>query len=235
MGSIFDETPNEFFEKKVIEYEPLLWYAARRFEIPGILPREDLYQEGLIVLDELLTETIVNHPDSGDFTRSFKTRLFHRMSEKLKPHKTQKRDWKKELRDLLFKDERDNDGTVSIFNRIPQSTFPSPDHLSELLALQQYLDALESDLKQASLTGQLWGNSADDALEVLHLVIDPDLKIPKEISSIYERFPTALTKPLLSELTGWDRNKVRRALRRLRKHARELAPKFGIEVPPEVK
>ena len=218
------------FEEKVAQFEPLLWYAAKRLEIPGVLPKEDLYQEGLRALDATFEEHFEYDPDSEEFTRAFKSRLFHRISHCLRKHKTGSRDWRKEVHDSISSFSEEGD---SIFDRISQTVFPPPDYLLELEDLHSYLDALEVDLKDASLDGPLWGNSAEDALEVLRLVTDPDYDIPDEVKMLYERIPSKITNPLIADIKGWDLMKVRRAISRLRKHARLLAPYYGITPPKD--
>jgi len=217
------------FVETLRTFEPLIWYAANRYEIPGVLLPEDLYQEGLIALEDALVEHWDHPPDSEEFARAFKSRLFHRVHDVLKRHKTQSRDWRKEVRALLDEDDED-DGIVA---RLRQSTFPPPDRGLELRDLTRFLERLRDDLKQASLEGSLWGNSADDALEILEIVSDDEYEIPKHIRDLYERMPTHMTNAILGEITGWDRMKVRRALKRLRKHARTIARQFGYQIPEE--
>jgi len=229
MSSIYDSVPDEFFLKKVDEFEPLLWYAAKRFEIPGVLLPEDLYQEGLIALEETFDNHWTCDPDSYDFTRAFKSRLFHRMSEVLRRHKTESRDWRKELHATL-----DNDDENEVLGKIPQTTFPSPDHLLAMRDLSRYLEAIEAELKQAAIDGPLFSTIADDALELLRILVDPDFELPEHIKSCYERLPSSgLSNSILAELTGWDIMHVRRALKRLRKHAAKLASQFGLVIPSE--
>jgi len=231
-SSVFDATPNEFFAKKLIDFEPLLRYAAKRFEIQGVLSREDLYQEGLVALITTFEEHWEVHPDSDSFERSFKSRLFNSMSNCLRKHKTQSRDWKKELRDVIS-EKSGSDKDFSPLNSIPQTTFPSPDYALEIEDIDRYLDALENDLSVASIRGQMWGNTAEDALEIFKLVTDPNLDVPDEVKECYERLPRGLSNAIIAELTGWDLMKVRRAISRMRKHARRLAPDYGIHPPKE--
>jgi len=234
MGSIYDVEPDETFIRKLREYEPLLWAAAKRFEIKGVLLPEDLYQEGMIALEQTFEEHWKTDPDSPDFTRSFKSRLFHRMSDVLRRHKTQSRDWRREVRDgARLSPDATTDPDVPVCDRLPQSVFPPPDSSLELRDLKRFVKTLEADLKEASLNGPLWGSSADDALEVLRLVVDDGLEIPDEIREAYERMPSRMTNMVLAEITGWDVMKVRRALKRLRKHARQLAGSFGLQPPKE--
>jgi RNA polymerase sigma factor (sigma-70 family) len=224
MPSVFDSEKDEYFVLKLREFEPLLWYAANRFEIPGVLWKEDLYQEGLLALEESLDQC-VDHPETLQFTRYFKSYLFHRMSDCLRRHKRHCRDWRREVREVLGDSE---DPEVNPLARVPQDTYPSPDYALEMEAVRKYLEAVTNDLERAAREGSIWGNSAEDALELVKILTDPDLEVPEEVHALYERVPAHLSHTILAEITGWDAMKVRRALRRLRKHAISLAAAYGV-------
>lgn len=229
MASIYDTEPDEHFYQKVTEFDSLLWYAAKRFEIKGVLHCEDLYQEGLVALEETFDNHWTRHPDSPEFTRAFKSRLFHRMSEVLRRCKTQSRDWRKELHSLLDPDSEDD--TRDILNQIPQTTFPPPDRGLELEGLQKYRTAIEDSLRVAARSKPCFSTLEEDAIELLHLVTDPDYEVPDALKIFYERVPSeGFSNAILAEITGWDVMHVRRALKRLRLHARQLATEYGLTI-----
>ncbi len=64
------------FKTALLEYEGLIWSAARRYHIPGLLDPEDLYQEGCIILAEMLRDGTFE-AESIDFQKMFKTKLWH--------------------------------------------------------------------------------------------------------------------------------------------------------------
>lgn len=227
MGSIYDSVEGEYLLKKIEEFDKLLWFAAKRFAISGVLLPEDLYQEGLIALDESLEEDWQHHPDTKEFERSFKSRLFHRMSHCLRWYKQDCRDWRKEVHEVINNFEDEDEGS-SLLERVEQNMFPSPDTSCEIRDLYHFLESVRDRLDDISINGSLWNNSADDALEILDLIMDPI--IPDNICQMYERVPGHLSNALLAEVTGWDIMKVRRAIKRLREIASDIAPNFDIEV-----
>ncbi len=88
------------FTRKLKEYESLIRYASRRYQIRGVLDPDDLYQEGLLILDKMLRPGVHDYehefdPDSVDFRKMFKTELWHGLWKVLQKCKAQKRDWKK--------------------------------------------------------------------------------------------------------------------------------------------
>lgn len=227
MESIYDTGQGESFLRKVGEYEPLLHYAAKRFEIPGVLNWEDLYQEGMIALEETFDYHWTRDPDSEEFTKAFKSRLFHRMHEVLRKYKTQSRDWRKELHATLDMDDEDD-----IFNKIPQRTFPPPDHNLHVQDLNKYVGELQESLREASRKAVGYSTFFVDAIELLNLITDPNLELPEDITDCYDRVPTeGFSNTILAELTGWDVMHVRRAMKRLRRHARVLSEKYGFSIP----
>lgn len=226
--SIYDSTNDEFFLKKLKEFESLLWYVAKRFEIPGVLSKEDLYQEGLITLDFALEQNWEYHPDTPEFNRMFKSRLYHAMSAQLRFHKQRCRDWRNELRDSVTSYE-DSEG--SLLDNLQQSTFRSPDYRLENDSVKMFFVALESRIEDAASNGSIWGGSADDALTIFRMISDPNFEVPQSVVDMYERFPSRLTNTILSEVLGWNVMRVRRAVSKLRKHAKELSIDYGIVVP----
>lgn len=226
MGSIYDTYDDEYLIKKLKTFEKLIWFAAKRFSIPGVLQPDDLYQEGLIALEETLAESL-DHPDSAEFSRTFKSRLFHKILHILRRHKTASRDWRLEVRDVLNASE---DGTLtSIFDTIPADDNSNPEYIVSNNQLSEFVIDLRRELKKESVKGSIFGNSYDDALEVLDIVINYDpMTVPEEVVLTYERVPGHLSSAMISEITGWDIMKVRRALSKLRKEAAKICPKYGI-------
>ena len=224
MGSIYDTYDDENFLKKLAEFEPLIWYAAKRYEVRGRLPAEDLYQEGLLALDDTLEQHWQHDPESHEFNRAFKSRLWHRMSHCLRHHNTESRDWKKEVRSFV----NEEGDEISPLENVPQTTFPDPDITLRVRDVLRYLHAIKEDLIDQALKASIWGNSADDALQILQIIMASDDEIPDSMRDMYERIPSRLTKTVLVELTGWDIMKVRRGLNRLRTTAKKLAPSYGI-------
>lgn len=221
-----DSEYEDCLRRKEKDFRSLLRFAAKRYEIKGILPFEDLYQEGLIALHDTLEYHWDMDPDSDNFSRAFRYRLFHRLAKELRRYRTKSRDYKC-CESLSSEDE----SSIPRFKNKLVDYVNTPDRSLEVSALRKYISALEDDLERASLTGSIWGNSADDGLEIFRLFKDYDGPLGDDVS--YERVHRRMNNPAICRITGMDLMKVRRALRRLRKHAMTLAPQYGVDVPRE--
>ncbi len=86
----------EEFLSKLKEFSSLIRFASYRCQIPGVLDSDDLYQEGLMILDRMFHEDYPYLLDTDiDFRKMFKTELWHGLFKIIKRHKAQQRDFKK--------------------------------------------------------------------------------------------------------------------------------------------
>lgn len=251
---------DEVFLQKLREFEGLIRYASRRYHIPGVLDPDDLYQEGLLILDKMLCDdyAYVLDPDSIDFKKMFKTELWHGLWKVLQKCKTQKRDWKK----LIGKDFSQLERSASSSKRgarledkrIPlnfdqgdqsfnDTTFRSTwnrtleEAISSGLNPEQFLELQEKISEVDNLLDILIERLDDEARIVLIELLHPRSwdEIPTEYKTNgtrddYWRVPRKVPQHVLARILGWPLIRVRRAVSRIRRHAGALGDELGFDL-----
>ena len=84
------------FNQLCDDWAGLIHAAANRMAIPGRLDHDDLCQEAQMLLWEMVEEG--DYPtDSSDFSKLYKTRLWHRMTDLVRRERTEGRDYRREI------------------------------------------------------------------------------------------------------------------------------------------
>ncbi len=242
-----DPVGDDLFLRKLKEYEGLIRYASQRYRVPGVLEAEDLFQEGLCILNEMFGKYSFE-PDSVDFRKMFKTELWHGLWKVLQKHKTQKRDWKRklnadfsDLERIISNDFRGaRDLSTSYVGHVGQDKIFKPDAFQSTgdpeqdLILQQQQDIIEG------FVDALIEKLDDDARIVLHELLYPrdwedipdEFKITGEWSDIYWRRPKKVPQHVVAKLLGWPLIKVRRAIKRIRREAVAVGADLKLDFIP---
>lgn len=225
----------DVFLKKVKEYDSLIRYAAKRYKISGVVDPDDLYQEGLFILDECVRKSSFE-PDSSDFRKMFKTKLWHGLGKAIHKRKAKKRTWKK----ILNED----------FSQLERLVSRSHDYSSssELGAsVEDFYSAKLNPEQSLELREEV--NEVDKFLELLVDRLDDDARIvlyellyPREWSDIpedcianafgdeYWRVPKKIPKAVIARAMDWPLTKFRRAVSRVRKQSKILGEELGIDI-----
>lgn len=211
------------FNEKVQEYNRLIWYAARRYRIQGVLDPEDLYQEGLIILDKMFREYDF-HPDSPDFRKMFKTELWHGLHHVLQRHKAEKRDHRntvlgEDVSELIESSEGD------MWDR-PRPETPEQKIFAglEIERVDEFIETLYQQLD--------W-----EAQVVLREIINPrsweeipeSCRTTKNDEPVWRKFKQ-IPQHVIANILDWPLIAVRRAIKRIRKTAKLLARDSGFKL-----
>jgi RNA polymerase sigma factor (sigma-70 family) len=219
---------DDAFTIKLQQYDSLLWYVSKHYEIEGVLPREDLYQEALIVLDETV-EVDEEHIRSDEFARELRNNLKYRLANARRHLSRDKRDWR---RLLALTDgsawggtaeEPTPAGVTSTMSHSPSKGCPefiATIDLEEQPNPETIVIETEESLKAQAFIGDLIERVDPTSQQVLNSLLADDL--PDEVASRYRRLPKHTSQEMLAQMLGWDRSKVKRALERIRKAARRL-------------
>jgi len=220
---------SEEYLRKLREFDRLIRYAAFRYRIPGVLDSEDLYQEGLIILDKMFRKYNF-HPDSDDFRKMFKTELWHGLWHVLQKYKQSKRDWRRVLnKDLSTLELASDEESGNLHSDALHAFASSPeDHVRETQtneSLSLFLDTLVARLD-------------DEARVVLSELLYPRSwsEIPEESKKnssddIYWRCPKKrIPRHILASILGFPKIRVRRAIKRIRSAALEVSTELGTDL-----
>jgi len=218
------------FTRKLSEYENLIRYASRRYRIRGVLEPEDLYQEGLMILDSMFHKYDFD-PDSVDFRKMFKTELWHGLWHVLKLHKTQKRHHTKlhpdDYADLEKKAAHSGmsnlPGDPSVFcaSSDPEESYSL---VEEERVVESFVDKLVDRLDAEA---QLVLNELVYPREWEEI---PDYCKMTQDLMLYERVPSRIPNHVIAELLDIPIIRVRRAIRRIRTEARQLGEELGLPI-----
>lgn len=187
-------------------YNKLIKYAAKRYEIRGILDKEDLYQEGLAALHI----SIEKYKDKPDFSKSFKSHLFYVMSN---------------TRNMYFTKARESTVTNRLFSESSIIDSVSGEETTDILSRTIDLNKFKKEL-----IDKLRNNKrkvAKYALDILNIITDDDFTIPDSVRQLYKRIPNRITDEIISNVTGYDINKVKKGIKFLREETMKLAKKYG--------
>jgi DNA-directed RNA polymerase specialized sigma24 family protein len=209
------------FVDRLRRVEPLLWSYATHYSIPGVLPPEDLYQEGLIELDRYATEW----PDLDDaaFLQKLRRRLSSVMIDHVRHHNRTCRDWKQTLiedtESLL-----DAETSLEKFAYLPHDVLqsledfhPSPEDEYERKRREREAECFIEDVRSGLDKEAQWVFQ-----EILHG------EVPEQIKGEFERVPTHLSEQVIGLIFGWDRSYSRRVLQRVRKRARLVIQRYRL-------
>jgi len=204
------------------EYIGLIKYAAKRYSVPGLLDKEDLVQEGMLILDQLLEDNEFD-PTTPDFRRMFKTLLWHGLASKVSAFRAQKRDFRK----LVYENDTDDEGGDTSGSWLVSSD-PSPEQLSASIAdaevLRNFLETLLARLD-------------DEAKGILQEILSEKSweEIPEqyrctELEDEYTRVPKRkVTGYALAGSLGIPFIRFKRGLKRIRVAAVDVADEVGLE------
>lgn len=107
----YDSSREQIFGKLLEKFDSLIRHAANRMSYPGKLDVEDQYNEGCLLLHEVLETTLnggiygFNDPFCDDFGKVFKTGLWWRLTSKINALKKACRDVSKESSPYMTDDE----------------------------------------------------------------------------------------------------------------------------------
>lgn len=221
------EDYTELFLRKVEEWEGLIRFASHRYRIPGVLEPDDLYQEGLMILDDMFRKYDFE-PDSDDFRKMFKTELWHGLWHVLQKYKTIKRDWRKVTPKDFADIERDLASGEA--DGLPL------DRVTCTFTPEEAYEIKESTENTERFIEMLVDRLDDEARVVLSELIYPRTwdEIPDKYKctgndEVYWRVPKKVPQHVLADLLGWPLIRVRRAITRIRKHAKALGVEVGFE------
>lgn len=200
-------------------FKRLIEYASVRYSIDGILEKEVLYQEGLIVLYEIL-DIYDGKADDEEVCRRFKAALFYKMLDQVKFYKCRCRDWKLTVNNNATDEEVD-----LISSCVEDDYYLSPYEYMEHKNLEKFFDYLVCELIE---------ERDDEALVVLNEIAFTR-QIDKEIMDSFERFPRNLSYQILSKVLNKNYGVVRGALNRIRSKCIVICPKFDISVAEYVR
>ncbi len=217
------------FESKLKEFENLIWYVARRYHIAGVLDVEDLFQEGLLILDSMFDKYSC-HPDSVDFRKLFKTELWHGLSKALRKHKTQKRDY------------RIAESFESIIFAEPDSTTRAVGYKEQDLNLEcessesSYLENQEHQ-EIIDLVSKLFSRLNEDEQTVLDLLINPmdwdeiDPSFQTTMDGLeYYRVPVNPPQHSIAGTLGWSLTYYKQTLLSVRKSVKLVSKEYGFDL-----
>lgn len=204
----------DVFATKLKQFDGLIRYAARRCRTPAI-DADDLYQEGTIILDNMLDKYEFD-PASDDFDRMFKTELWHGLVDALRKTKAKKRDFRSTS---YLEDIEADDYSVVVGGKSPE------DILSEkevAIRVGEFLDKLIAALDY-------------DSVLVLGELVSPTSwdELPRDVKSLsdydlYERVPSKVPNYIRAEVLGMSPTKFKRTIRKIRSRASQVLKAYPI-------
>lgn len=231
------------FSEKLQEFEGLIRFASTRYRIDGVLSPDDLYQEGLMILDKMVRGDYRHDldPHSTDFRKLFKVELWHGLNKVLQKYKTQKRNYK-----CLI------NGDISQIEIQLQSASRSKRryraHTTEIVASEagtMYVRAEQHDLlefleavrdAEKFVDALAFRISDDDRLLLFELLYPRSWEdIPNHLrvtitGDDYWRTPRKVPFHVIADVLEWSLTKARRSLARIRREASLLAKEYGFEL-----
>jgi len=207
------------FNKQAKKYNRKLRRIAENLKIPGVLDPDDLFQEGLIILDRVLNEYNFD-PESTDFEKYFKTAAYHRMITLQRYHQAKMRNWKKTVVESGCKS-RDDEGPAFFLDTLPSANCTP----------EEYLMYSDSETKAANFRADLIELLPMETVELLIELIDPTPMSENEVKAYFHRIPSNISRSrptwLIAQQLKWSRSKVRRHMLKIREAAASLAPLYG--------
>lgn len=234
---MFEEDREAVFLDKLQEYEGLIRFASKRYQIPGILDCEDLYQEGCMILNKMLQDDYAYplDPYSRDFRKMFKTELWHRLGHCTHKQKARKRDYRK----VAFKDFGDIDPTP-VNDSSARDTFTNEelDSFSSGLSPEELYEAIEHQCDVEEFLDNLIESLDDEAQIVLSELLFPtpweeipdSCKLKSDFTVRVRNPKKKIPQSVLAEMLDWPLVRVRRAITRIRRTAIIIAENKGLKV-----
>lgn len=153
------------FEVLLKKFNSLIQFAAERMAIPGKIDSDDQYQEGCLVLKEVLDTTLNGgvygfaDPNCNEFAAVFKTGLWWRLTQKLNAHKAKCRDVRKETSPYISSDEGDE---IALW-----------DFDTEVCRMTSLFEMPGSALEFKEVLGLINGRLPENGKKLVALFIDP--------------------------------------------------------------
>lgn len=224
---------SDVFMSKLREYDRLIRFASRRLTIQGVVDPDDLYQEGIHILDKFVSETQFD-ANSVDFRKLFKCHLWHGLINKMNYAKAKKRDHTKTAYISAIEDS-DNESSDSfmlersadalILDSLQDRT-TGEDRLMQVEAAQAVEDFIERLIDRLDAAQQ----------RVLQAVISPpeweqiSAAAQTTVSGfVYLRTPRSMPQQVLASFLGVPLSRFRKDLRAIRRTATQLQEDIGVE------
>lgn len=230
----------DVFLRKLKEFEGLLRFAAQRYSINGVVEPDDLYQEGCVLLDTMIRNGVFE-PDSEDFRKMFKTRLWHELWRFPRAAKSQKRDYRKNLsfdvsptlQDLMTEQVDCTQSDPGTFD--PEKALGTETTSPEITVLVH-----EESVRTSKFLDELRSRLDADACRVFQELVSPRTweDIPQQYRETvwgdgYFRLPRRIPHRVLADTFDWPMSRFRHALRRIRRVAKELAVELEFDCVEE--
>ena len=224
-------TDTTLFVQKLKEHESLIRYAAKRYRIQGVVEPEDLYQEGLMILHQMIDKYDFD-PYSDDFRKMFKTELWHGLWKMLRHSKATKRDHRATVVHDFQEPDYDEHGNHEHSKPRLNAALASPDSQP---------DEAVSDQQHAARTvvflHRLRASLDSEARDVLDYVLNPPtwddvppaLRVTKE-GDEYWKLPSRIPQHVTAFMLGIPIIRFRRALKRIRKKAALIGDEEGLDL-----
>lgn len=207
------------FLSRLKSLELTIWSYAKYYEIQGVLLAEDLYQEGLMELDE--TNKLYPDLPTEVFAQYFKTRLASRFRKLIRYHNQQRRDWQHTI--LVYDLERFIEGKqgnlvwaeyASVnrsFGHLLDNLEPSPEEVYEQRQKIAEAEEFIQDVKDGL---------DDEARWVFDQLLTGE--VPEQLKAEFKRVPGHASVTVISLIFGWDRCYTARVIQRIRRRARQI-------------
>lgn len=218
-------TPEEFL-RKLQDFDRLIRFAARRYKIPGVLDADDLYQEGLIILNMMFSKYDFS-PDSDDFRKLFKTELWHGLYKVLQRHKQSKRDFRKLVnQDYSIYEQATDEELAAGSDIIPLAASPESQFFSreDQTQVREFIEKLSERLDSETriiLSELLYPREWSD--------IPPEFHCNSTTDSYWRRPKKIIPRHVIADMLGIPRIRMRRAVNRIRVLATQVADELGMD------
>lgn len=207
------------FLTRLKNLELTIWSYARHYEIQGVLLAEDLYQEGLIELDE--TAKLYDDLPTEVFAQYFKVRMASRFRKLIRYHTQQRRDWQQTV--LIYDLERFLEtkqshpvatteyASIDYCYHLYEELEPSPDEIYEHQEKVAEAERFIEDVKRGL---------DDEAQWAFDIILNGE--VPQQLHGEFKRVPGHASVTVIGLILGWDRTYTWRVLKRIRRRAKMI-------------
>lgn len=197
--------------------ELTIWSYARHYEIQGVLLAEDLYQEGLIELDD--TQKL--YPDLPDevFAQYFKTRMASRFRKHIRYHHQQRRDWQSTV--LIYDIERFIESKQA--EPVNQERFTAMDsnYFEELAPSPEDEYERQKKIDEAlQFIEEVKAGLDDEAQWAFEQLLSGE--VPDQLKGEFQRVPGHCSITVIGLIFSWDRAYTWRVIKRIRRRAKVI-------------
>lgn len=229
-------TQADVFSKKLKEFDKLIRYASWRLKRDGVIEAQDLYQEGLLLLNKMFSTRF--DPDSVDFRKMFKTELWHGLKHIVHDRKATKRG-------LQFRNGMVNvdDLNVHLMEKRPMADSLKRDvsvYTEEMTSHENgELSYLETETQKQIdyFLEELTHRLDDEARIVLLELLQPrewsdipeDQRVTKEGDEHF-RLPSKVPQATIARYLGMSSTGLRRAVKRIREAAVQLHEDLDLRI-----